>query len=204
MRWAAPELLSEEAQTKTTQTDVYALGMTMLETFTGGFPFPDRTDINVIFAVVGGALPIRPKELGSGQKGDLMWQLLLDCWNRNPNKRPSAAQVVKAHMQGMITLNVQGHHWDGSELQLKELNLPKILINDMYAPIRKLYIPAMCDSISISLLPFVMTAGRDRQRVKYQTEGIDVGMATVSPNLACSENKNGLVFRITVDRRDMA
>ncbi|CAE7154799.1 unnamed protein product [Rhizoctonia solani] len=96
MRWAAPELLSEEAQTKTTQTDVYALGMTMLEAFTGTFPFPDRTDISVIFAVVGGALPTRPAELGSDRKDDLMWQLLLGCWSRNASERPSAEQVVEA------------------------------------------------------------------------------------------------------------
>ncbi|CAE7226331.1 unnamed protein product [Rhizoctonia solani] len=103
MRWAAPELLSEQAQTKTTQTDVYALGMTMLETFTGAFPFPERTDINVIFAVVGGALPTRPTELGSDREGDLMWRLLLNCWNRNPSKRPSAAQVVEALSPGTVT-----------------------------------------------------------------------------------------------------
>ncbi|CAE7138349.1 unnamed protein product [Rhizoctonia solani] len=30
VRWAAPELLGEQPQSKNTQTDVYALGMTML------------------------------------------------------------------------------------------------------------------------------------------------------------------------------
>ncbi|CAE7160488.1 unnamed protein product [Rhizoctonia solani] len=74
MRWAAPELLSEQAETKTTESDMYALGMTMLvnsslylgfhaltvnvqEIFSGGFPFPERKDVSVILAVLGGAVP---------------------------------------------------------------------------------------------------------------------------------------------------
>ncbi|CAE6485492.1 unnamed protein product [Rhizoctonia solani] len=94
MRWAAPELLSEQPQSKTMQSDVYALGMTILEVVTGDFPYPDRADVSVIWAVVRGILPTRPTELGSGEQGDMMWQLLLNCWSRNSSERPSSKQVV--------------------------------------------------------------------------------------------------------------
>ncbi|CAE7077521.1 unnamed protein product [Rhizoctonia solani] len=113
MRWAAPELLSEQAETKTTESDMYALGMTMLvnsslklgfhsltvhvqEIFTGSVPFPERKDVSVILAVIGGAVPTRPPQLGVDGKGSMMWHLMSLCWDRNASERPSAAQVVNA------------------------------------------------------------------------------------------------------------
>ncbi|CUA68332.1 Vegetative incompatibility protein HET-E-1 [Podospora anserina] [Rhizoctonia solani] len=98
LRWAAPEILLEEVRTRTTESDVYALGMTMLEIFTGEVPYPDcRTEISVIRKVERGTLPARPMEkLPAGQRGDMMWQLLLHCWSRDASKRPSAGQAFDA------------------------------------------------------------------------------------------------------------
>ncbi|KEP45474.1 tyrosine kinase family catalytic domain protein, partial [Rhizoctonia solani 123E] len=97
IRWSAPELL-EEVHTRTTQSDVYALAMTMLEIFTGDVPYPNcRSDIGVIRTVERGTLPVRPPEyLGNDQKGDMMWQLLLRCWSRDSSERPSSGQVFDA------------------------------------------------------------------------------------------------------------
>ncbi|KEP44923.1 tyrosine kinase family catalytic domain protein [Rhizoctonia solani 123E] len=96
LRWLAPELLLEEVRSRTTQSDVYALGMTMLEIFTGDVPYPNcRTEIGVIRTVERGTLPTRPTEyFGDDQKGDMMWQLLLRCWNRDVSERPSSRQVL--------------------------------------------------------------------------------------------------------------
>ncbi|CAE7121931.1 unnamed protein product [Rhizoctonia solani] len=97
IRWAAPEILLEEVHEKTMQTDIYALGMTMLEIFTGEAPYPNcRTDISVIRTVERGTLPTRPTELGEDEKSNMMWHLMSLCWNRNASERPSAAQVVNA------------------------------------------------------------------------------------------------------------
>ncbi|CAE7167722.1 unnamed protein product [Rhizoctonia solani] len=94
-RWMAPEILSEEVQRKTPQTDVYALGMTMLEIFTGQPPYPDyRSDISVIKAIERGTTPARPTKLENNQKDDNMWQLLVRCWSRTPNDRPSAGFIA--------------------------------------------------------------------------------------------------------------
>ncbi|CUA68030.1 putative WD repeat-containing protein alr3466 [Nostoc sp, PCC 7120] [Rhizoctonia solani] len=103
LRWAAPELLLEIVRNRTTQSDVYALGMTMLEIFSGDVPYSDcRTDIGVIRAVERGALPSRPMEqLQNNWKGESMWKLLLQCWTREYNDRPSSEQVVD-----MLTLYV--------------------------------------------------------------------------------------------------
>ncbi|CAE6521846.1 unnamed protein product [Rhizoctonia solani] len=98
VRWMAPEiLLVEEARARTTQSDVYALGMTMLEIFTEDVPYPDRrTDFAVISTVGRGTLPNRPVErLGDDQKGNMMWHLLVQCWNRESGDRPSSRQVVE-------------------------------------------------------------------------------------------------------------
>ncbi|CAE6467167.1 unnamed protein product [Rhizoctonia solani] len=96
-RWAAPEiLLAEVPIRRTTQSDVYALGMTMLEIFTGDVPYPNhRMEFSVITTVARGTLPTRPDEkLGDDRQGGLVWQLLLNCWSRNPSERPSSKQVV--------------------------------------------------------------------------------------------------------------
>ncbi|KDN33452.1 hypothetical protein RSAG8_13458, partial [Rhizoctonia solani AG-8 WAC10335] len=151
IRWVAPEMFIEDAPKRTKQSDVYALGMTMLEVFTGDFPYPEcrmdvgvikkvekgnrnsekqrkitgvgrygvlgvpavvvlsklkvgdfpypecRMDVGVIKKVEKGTLPPRPTvHLGSDQQGDLVWQLLLNCWSRNLDERPSAGRIREA------------------------------------------------------------------------------------------------------------
>ncbi|CAE7167720.1 unnamed protein product [Rhizoctonia solani] len=97
IRWAAPEMLLEEVTEKTTETDVYALGMTMLEVFAGHAPYPDcRSDISVIRAVDRGTLPARPTQLGNNHKDDKMWQLLVRCWSRRPSERPLSTFIAGA------------------------------------------------------------------------------------------------------------
>ncbi|CAE6404393.1 unnamed protein product [Rhizoctonia solani] len=96
IRWTAPEMLLEEAPKRTRQADVYALGMTMLEIFTGDVPYPNcRMDFSVIKAVEKGTLPTRPMgRLRDDEQGNLVWELLLKCWSREIDERPSAGQVV--------------------------------------------------------------------------------------------------------------
>ncbi|CUA68576.1 hypothetical protein RSOLAG22IIIB_07953 [Rhizoctonia solani] len=98
LRWVAPEVLLEEVHKKTTQSDVYALGMTMLEIFTGDVPYPEcRQDFKVFKAIERGTLPTRPVEqIKDDEQGNKMWQLLLDCWKREASERPSSSQVFDA------------------------------------------------------------------------------------------------------------
>ncbi|KAG9089081.1 hypothetical protein FRC06_001722, partial [Ceratobasidium sp. 370] len=97
-RWMAPELLQEDGEISV-EADVYALGMTILETFTGEVPYADcQTGVAVIMAVVGsGRIPDRPqKEIPpDDERGDRLWTLLTECWHREPNKRPTAERIYK-------------------------------------------------------------------------------------------------------------
>ncbi|CAE6535076.1 unnamed protein product [Rhizoctonia solani] len=74
IRWVAPEMLVEEAPKRTTQSDVYALGMTLLEIFTGDVPYPHcRMDFAVLTTVTRGTLPIRPiEQLKDDDHGNLL------------------------------------------------------------------------------------------------------------------------------------
>ena len=73
------------------QSDVYSLGMTILEVFTGKAPYHHRRyDTVVILDIIRGTLPPRPaKELVS----EGLWSLLRCCWQPVPADRPNARVV---------------------------------------------------------------------------------------------------------------
>ncbi|CAE6460181.1 unnamed protein product, partial [Rhizoctonia solani] len=97
MRWAAPELLKEGSRSSK-PADVYALGMTVLEIFTGEVPYPQcRMDIQVMYKLQHGTLPTRPVEKFKDDiRGNRMWKLLVSCWNGEPDARPTAEQALES------------------------------------------------------------------------------------------------------------
>ncbi|KAJ1305299.1 hypothetical protein OPQ81_000323 [Rhizoctonia solani] len=94
VRWAAPELFLDDGAANF-ETDVYALGMTILEALTGNIPHKDRPDMAVIHAVLVRQLhPARPLEqIPQSPKGDELWGLLERCWSYEPKNRPKASDV---------------------------------------------------------------------------------------------------------------
>ncbi|CAE7188664.1 unnamed protein product [Rhizoctonia solani] len=96
-------MMDDDTPKRTTQSDVYALGMTMLEIFTGDVPYPERrVDAAVIRAVMMGKLPPRPAQyLDTDEVGDRVWKLMLDCWSRDPHARPSAGRVLEVLKDGV-------------------------------------------------------------------------------------------------------
>ncbi|KAG8762791.1 hypothetical protein FRC12_008844 [Ceratobasidium sp. 428] len=96
LRWAAPELLDGREVTYSTAADVYALGMTVLETFTGKVPFFGSVDIAVMSAVIfRKEIPARPEAQipSNSREGDLLWSLLNKCWTHEPKDRPNSLEV---------------------------------------------------------------------------------------------------------------
>ncbi|KAG8779535.1 hypothetical protein FRC12_024147 [Ceratobasidium sp. 428] len=94
LRWMAPELLLSEddaaLSSRSKQTDIYALGMTMLEIATGRVPYAEyKVDSSIIRALDKKEFPTRPKETIS----DAMWALFTACWDHDPEARPSASRV---------------------------------------------------------------------------------------------------------------
>ncbi|CAE6534909.1 unnamed protein product [Rhizoctonia solani] len=97
IRWAAPELLLEQSS-KSRKSDIYALGMTILEIFTGTIPYPQiRWDFQVMKMVEKGVLPIRPADqLVDDERDNQVWDLIVKCWYGKPSARPSARTVVES------------------------------------------------------------------------------------------------------------
>lgn len=100
LRWTAPEMF-QESSLPSRASDVYGLGMTILETITGQVPFSNLKEINISRTVVDKKeTPKRPEDQIPTRSicGNLLWALLMSCWAYEPGLRPSAAQV-RDHMK---------------------------------------------------------------------------------------------------------
>ncbi|KAG9119793.1 hypothetical protein FRC07_005013 [Ceratobasidium sp. 392] len=94
-RWAAPELLNGTTE-YSKPADVYALGMTILETITGSVPWLGKKDMAVIPAVLfKKEHPERPAEYipYDSSHGELLWSLLKQCWAFESEDRPTVAEA---------------------------------------------------------------------------------------------------------------
>ncbi|KAF8598864.1 WD40 repeat-like protein [Ceratobasidium sp. AG-I] len=110
LRWMAPELLISSAEsdedvsrgendvrvTRTKETDVYALGMTILETITGKVPYEEhKSDWAIYRAIDRKRTPVRP-DCFSVSGEDRTWAILLRCWQHEPGMRPDAEWVARS------------------------------------------------------------------------------------------------------------
>jgi len=91
--WMAPECFGRPRVTK--ETDVYAMGMLIIEVFTGFPPFYGEVKRNMLhWKVVEGLRPRRPGPPADSRGfSDELWELVNRCWVQDPNKRPSIASV---------------------------------------------------------------------------------------------------------------
>ncbi|CAE6448151.1 unnamed protein product [Rhizoctonia solani] len=94
LRWTAPEIFLGETQ-HTYEGDVYALGMTILETMTGSIPWDNLLDVTVMHNLMQKIHPSRPERwIPTGYKpGDRLWELMVRCWANVPGHRPHAMEV---------------------------------------------------------------------------------------------------------------
>ncbi|KDN47941.1 hypothetical protein RSAG8_03361, partial [Rhizoctonia solani AG-8 WAC10335] len=105
LRYMAPELLIGERDHCSTQTDIYALGITILHIMSGELPYADKSDFQVwAEVIVRKSLPTRPNfckypGVQSEDAGEKLWSLLVQCWSHIPDDRPTAAEVKDALME---------------------------------------------------------------------------------------------------------
>lgn len=92
VRWSAPETIAlPPAPTpQPEKIDIFALGMTMLEIFSGHPPYSDKSDTGAIFAVAKNEGPKLPENIiaNPGLK-----EFFDSCTTRTPEDRPSAQQA---------------------------------------------------------------------------------------------------------------
>lgn len=104
-RWFAPELLLHNGPLST-HSDVWSFGMFCLELLSGEQPYAKiPRDVAVLREIDRGKLPERPGRLATAQGlTDEMWTLVKKCWSKNPELRPSIAEIkIKLlQMRGMI------------------------------------------------------------------------------------------------------
>ena len=85
--YMAPEIL--RGKEYTTASDIYSFGMIMWELMTGRMPFWDqKDDIQLTIKMCEG---FRPPIITNAPKGYV--ELMQECWNSDPNKRPTANDI---------------------------------------------------------------------------------------------------------------
>ena len=97
VRWMSPELLcSELSDSKearpTKASDCYALGMVILEVFSGEIPFARHSHFIVLYKVGKGEPPERPAGTWTT---DNLWTTLKRCWSLHPKDRPTAEVILE-------------------------------------------------------------------------------------------------------------
>lgn len=142
LRWQAPELVFPDSQflsssdgepsqsdtgapslpKPTTQTDIYALGMTALELITEKKPFSSLAmDTAVVIDLYHNRTPARPSGSdipGPNDLSDEIWLFIASCWSRNPTERPGAKSISEFFM------NRAGH---------RELESEKSVLSQTYS-----------------------------------------------------------------------
>ncbi|CAE6470989.1 unnamed protein product [Rhizoctonia solani] len=96
----APEVLKEKGTAPTTESDVYAFGMTIFNIMTGQPPFADKWEPLVIVEVLKmKGQPSQPEFNHTLQRSDAkakMSELLKWCIAYEPGDRPNVSQVKDA------------------------------------------------------------------------------------------------------------
>ncbi|CAE6507997.1 unnamed protein product [Rhizoctonia solani] len=94
IRWTAPKLFMLGFK-RTLASDVFALGMTILESIIRDIPYATMPpDCSLSQIITAGVLPSRPIEIiPDNHAGNSVWGILCECWSHRPDDRPAAAHV---------------------------------------------------------------------------------------------------------------
>lgn len=99
--YMAPELFPEDDMSVdnlfTPWSDIYAFGMLAFEIFTDEIPFATlkaRSHGQIMIRVLKGVRPLRSSDQQL-RISDTTWQIMEECWVKEPTERPSAAAIVR-------------------------------------------------------------------------------------------------------------
>ncbi|KAF5354620.1 hypothetical protein D9756_005574 [Leucocoprinus leucothites] len=103
IRYSAPELLEDDDVRRTKAADMWSFACLCYEVLSGNAPFCQlSSDLKAGIAIAKGNKPDRPKD-GGIDEGDTIWQLMLACWEYEPEDRPSCLKV----QQIFLGMNIQ-------------------------------------------------------------------------------------------------
>ncbi|TDL23379.1 kinase-like protein [Rickenella mellea] len=89
--WTAPELLIYEGPVPISfATDIWALGITVIEIFIGKMPWDKLKPAQIIVATLSGK---QPRHTDFPQVPPLHWKALAGCWDESPATRPTAIMM---------------------------------------------------------------------------------------------------------------
>ncbi|KIO27239.1 hypothetical protein M407DRAFT_53258, partial [Tulasnella calospora MUT 4182] len=92
LRWASPETLENDVVSLA--SDIWSLGWTFWEVVTGRVPHENQRDVQVIMTVI---TESAPKWADADElQIQTLRDLLMDCWQRDPERRPTASQCCGA------------------------------------------------------------------------------------------------------------
>ncbi|KAG9017052.1 hypothetical protein FRB90_001990 [Tulasnella sp. 427] len=106
IRWAPPEVVVD-ARPPSLTNDIWALGWIAWEAITGLYPFEDlQSKGRITFTIAQGQLP-QLREHGQLSQIESLCELMLRCWRRSPETRPSAKEC-KADLETMARCKTGG------------------------------------------------------------------------------------------------
>ncbi len=91
------------------KADIYSFGIILWELCTGQLPFDDQaaqTPIQLALKIMSGTRPKRIPNCNSD-----LWRLIERCWDQNPSKRPSFAdikQILKKETHVIFLADIPG------------------------------------------------------------------------------------------------
>ncbi|KAG8912344.1 hypothetical protein FRC01_005145, partial [Tulasnella sp. 417] len=91
LRYSSPEMLDGQS---TMKSDVWAFGMLILHVMTDKIPYAELlSDAKVIMAIMGGQRPL-PENYAGLSPTDPLWDIMRECWDEDPMKRPIMSEVL--------------------------------------------------------------------------------------------------------------
>ena len=100
-RWMSPELLDPQRfgfecdHQPTKESDCYAFGMVIYEVVSGRVPLAPFREFVLVRKITDGERPERPDGVDGGWFTDDLWGILNQCWETEPESRPSVEIVLK-------------------------------------------------------------------------------------------------------------
>ena len=121
----SPELLdpgqfNSQRSRPTWESDCYALGMVTLEVLSGQAPFAHYPDLAVMWKVLKGEHPRRPRGVKGAWFTDGLWGMLELCWATQPKSRPSVEAMFECFVQMSAVWRQHPPLLDGDGVEMDE------------------------------------------------------------------------------------